>query len=151
MMNSKQFIERFLIQEVSSLLKNEQYYPILVYTSIGIETLGAIIDKKPIRARAQSHARFASALYHLFPNQYGFVNKQNFLYEALRNHSAHNLMPSSKLLIINKKNKTVRHLDQSREKTTLIIENLAKDFLDACKKAIDMIDKGEVKMKHIEL
>lgn len=150
-MNSKQFIERFLIKEVESLLENKQFYPILVYTSIGIETLGAIIDSKPIRARGQSQFRFASALYHLFPNQYGFINKQNYLYDALRNHSAHNLLPSSKLLIINTKNKTVRHLDQSKNKTTVIIENLAKDFIDACRKALDMIDKGEVKMKNIEL
>ncbi len=150
-MNSKQFIERFLIKEVESLLRHEQYYPILVYTSIGIETLGAIIDSKPIRAREQSKFRFASALFHLFPNQYGFVNKQNFLYDALRNHSAHNLLPSSKLLIVNKKNKTVRHLDQSREQTTIIIDYLAKDFIEACHLAIDKIDKGEVKMKQIAM
>ena len=150
-MNSKQFIERFLIKEVESLIKHEQYYPTLVYTSIGIETLGAIIDDKPIRAREQSKFRFASALFHLFPNQYGFVNKQNFLYDALRNHSAHNLLPSSKLLIVNKKNKTVRHLDQSKEQTTLIIEYLANDFIKACYLAIDKIDKGEVKMKQIAM
>ena len=150
-MDSKTFIDRFMVKEVQSMLEHQQYYPLLVYTSIGIETLGAIIDKKPIRAREQSRFRFASALYHLFPNQYGFVNKQNFLYEALRNHSAHNLMPSSKLLLINKDNKTVRHLDQKKSQVTLVIEILALDFLKACETAKSMIDNGEVKLKQIEV
>lgn len=150
-MDSKTFVERFLVKEVESMLEHQQYYPLLVYTAIGIETLGAIIDKKPIRAREQSRFRFATALYQLFPNQYGFVNKQNFLYEALRNHSAHNLMPSSKLLLINKDDKSVRHLDQKKSQVTLVIEILAKDFLEACETAIAKIDSGEVKLKQIEV
>lgn len=150
-MDSKTFIERFMIKEVESMLEHQLYYPLLVYTAIGIETLGAIIDTKPIRAREQSRFRFASALYNLFPNQYGFVNKQNFLYDALRNHSAHNLMPSSKLLLINKDDKTVRHLDQKKNQVSLVIEILAKDFLKACETAIYKIDSGEVKLKQIEV
>lgn len=150
-MDSKTFIERFMVKEVESMLEHQLYYPLLVYTAIGIETLGAIIDTKPIRAREQSRFRFASALYNLFPNQYGFVNKQNFLYDALRNHSAHNLMPSSKLLLINKDDKTVRHLDQKKSQVSLVIEILAKDFLKACETAISKIDSGEVKLKQIEV
>jgi hypothetical protein len=150
-MESKAFIEKYLIKEVESLLESKRYYPLLVYGSIGIETLGAIIDTKPIRAREQSRFRFASALFHLFPNQYGFVNKQNFLYETLRNHSAHNLLPSSKILIVNQDNKTVRHLDQKKDQLTFVVDIFARDFLKACKTAIEMIDKGEVKSKHIQI
>ncbi len=123
----------------------------MIYATIGIETLGALLDKKPIRAREQSRFRFASALYHLFPNQYGFVNKQNFLYETLRNHSAHNLLPSSKILIVNEDNKTVRHLAQKKHQLTFVVDVFAKDFLAACHTAIEMIDKNEVKNKPIAI
>lgn len=150
-MDSQLFIKKYLIQEVELLLKNEQYYPLLVYASIGIETLGAIIDHKPIRAREQSKFRFASALFHLFPNQYGFVNKQNFLYESLRNHSAHNLLPSGLLFIVDKDHKSVRHLDRKKEKLTFVIEQFAQDYLSACEKALQMIESGEVKLKQIEI
>ena len=148
-MQSKEYIEKYLINEVSSLIETENYFPSLVYATIGIETLGAIIDDKPIRAKNQSKSRFAAALYHLFPNQYGFVNKQNFLYEALRNHSAHNLIPSSKISFINKDDNKTRHLDQKKSQVNFIIEIFAKDFLTACNKAIDMIDNNEAKSKSI--
>jgi len=149
-MKSDKFIEKFLIQQVESLLKNKQYYPLFIYASIGIETLGAIIDNKPIRARNQSKYRFGIALYQLFPNQYGFVNKNSFLYEALRNHSAHNLLPSSKLQIMDSEHKNNRHLDQSKEKVSFIIETFANDFLRASALALEKIRSGEVKIKNIE-
>jgi hypothetical protein len=150
-MESKAFIEQYLIAETKNLLKNKSYYPLLIYATIGIETLGAIIDNKPIRARDQSKFRFASALYHLFPNQYGFVNKNNFLYEALRNHGAHNLIPSSKLNIIHQQQKGIRHLDQSKEQVSFIIETFAMDFLEACRLTVGKIDSSTVKNKKIAI
>ncbi len=150
-MEAKQLIEEYLVKETEQLLKHKSYYPLMVYATIGIETLGAILDKKPIRAREQSRFRFASALYHLFPNQYGFVNKNNFLYESLRNHSAHNLIPSSKLYIQETTSPKMRHLDQSKERVTFIIETFANDFLKACNIVIQKIDKGEVKNKRIQI
>jgi len=148
-MKSDTFIEEILIQNIESLLKNEQYYPLFIYTSIGIETLGAIIDNKPIRTRNQSKYRFGIALYQLFPNQYGFVNKNSFLYDTLRNHAIHNLLPSSKLFVVNKDTGNVRHLDQSKDRVTFIIETFAKDFLNASREALKKIRSGEVKIKQI--
>ncbi len=149
-METKQLVQEYLVKETEQLLKNKSYYPLMVYASIGIETLGALLDKKPIRAREQSRFRFASALYHLFPNQYGFVNKNNFLYESLRNHSAHNLIPSSKLYIVEQDAPKMRHLDQSKERVVFIIETFAKDFLKACDIVIQKIDSGEIKNKQIQ-
>ena len=150
-MKSPEFIEHYLIDNVKSLLKAKQYYPLFVYASIGIETLGAMIDDKPIRARNQSKYRFGTALFHLFPNQYGFVNKQAFLYESLRNHSAHNLLPSSQLMILSEDNGTIRHLDKRRDKTVFIIETFAQDFIKASEMAIQKINDGEARIKHIEI
>ncbi len=150
-MNSQDFIQDYLVKEAKNLLQQKSYYPLMIYATIGIETLGAILDKKPIRAREQSKFRFASALYHLFPNQYGFVNKNNFLYEALRNHSAHNLIPSSKLQIVNQATKTTRHLDQSKDQVHFIIEIFAKDFINACNMVLEKLEKGELKNKFIQI
>ena len=150
-MKSKDFVEKYLIENVQSLLEGQQYYPLFVFAALGIETLGAVIDNKPIRTRNQSKYRFGTALFKLFPNQYGFINKKAFLYEALRNHSAHNLLPSSQLMLLNNNNGTIRHLEPRGEKVAFIIETFAKDFLEACHKAIKLIDDGEVRMKHVEI
>ena len=150
-MKSTDFIEEYLVKNVESMLKEKQYYPLLVYATIGIETLGAMIDNKPIRVRNQSKYRFGTALYQLFPNQYGFINKEAFLYEALRNHSAHNLMPSGKMMILNENNGTIRHLEPRKEKVSFIIEDFAKDFLEACKLALKMIEEGKARVKFIEV
>ncbi len=149
-MKSTDFIKKFLIKEVNNLLEHQQYYPLLIYCSLGVETLGAIIDKKPIRAKSQSKVRFASALYELFPNQYAFVNKKNFLFESLRNHSAHNLLPSQHILIIEQPKKTVRHLSTQKNRLCLVVEEFAKDFIKACELCLDKIDNGEVKLKYVE-
>jgi len=148
-MRSESFIKRYLKKEVESLLETENYYPLLIYATLGIETLGAIIDDKPIRAKNQSKVRFGSALYHLFPNQYGFVNKGAFLYESLRNHSAHNLIPSTKIFFVDKDGKSVRHLNQQKVQLTFVIETFALDFIAACDLALDKIKKGDVKSKNI--
>ena len=148
-MKSESFVKKYLKTEVEDLLKSERYYPLLIYATLGIETLGAIIDDKPIRAKNQSKVRFGSALYHLFPNQYGFVNKGAFLYESLRNHSAHNLIPSSKIFFVDKDSKSVRHLAQQKIQVTFVIETFAKDFITACDLALDKIKNGDVKSKNI--
>jgi len=150
-MKSKEFVEKYLIENVQSLLDEKQYYPLFVYAALGVETLGAVIDNKPIRTRNQSKYRFGTALFKLFPNQYGFINKKAFLYEALRNHSAHNLLPSSKIMLLNENNGTIRHLEPRGEKVSFIIEDFAKDFIKACNTAIKMIDEGETRMKNIEV
>ena len=148
-MRSETFIKKYLKKEVQSLLETESYYPLLIYATIGIETLGAIIDDKPIRATNQSKGRFGSALYHLFPNQYGFVNKGAFLYDSLRNHSAHNLIPSTKIFFVDKDSKSVRHLNQQTNQLTFVIETFALDFIAACDLALDKLKKGDVKSKNI--
>ena len=148
-MKSESFINKYLKAEVKNLLDNQSYYPLLIYATLGIETLGAIIDDKPVRATNQSKVRFGSALYHLFPNQYGFINKGAFLYESLRNHSAHNLIPSTKIFFVDKDSKSVRHLAQQKIQVTFVIETFAKDFIAACDIALEKIKNGELKSKNI--
>jgi len=150
-MQSKDFIETYLIKEVHSLLEAENFYPLMVYATIGIETLGAIIDSKPIRARGQSKSRFNNALYQLFPNQYSYINKKSFLFESLRNHASHNLIPSSKIKFINKASNTIKHLNTNQEQILFVINNFGLDFIIACEKAIELLENGNVKSKNIAI
>ncbi|MBN2669693.1 MAG: hypothetical protein JXR60_10740 [Bacteroidales bacterium] len=149
MLESINYIEQYLIQPIESMLKNEELFPAMVYASIGIETLGALIDDKPIRAKAQSKTRFATALYHLFPNQYGFINKNSFLYEALRNHIAHNLIPSSLLNFIEINSASNLHLKKTGSQVDFVIEQFLKDYLNACRLVITQIENQSIRSKKI--
>ena len=144
------FIQKYLSNPVKELLANQQYYPLLIYCSIGIETLGALLDKKPIRARKQSKLRFGNALYQLFPQKYALANKGGFLYNTLRNHSAHNLIPSS-YLIIYEKELQEKHLSLSKGKTIFCIDIFAQDFLTACKKTSSNIKNKQLEAKLIQI
>ena len=135
---------------MEQFLESEHYYPLLIYCSLGIETLGSFLDNKPLRARQQSKIRFGNALYQLFPNQYGFCNKKSFLYDALRNHSAHNLIPSPHLSIYPQQ-KDFKHLSIVEEKTIFCIDIFTQDFLSACKTVKSNISNHIYKAKHIPI
>jgi hypothetical protein len=147
-MDSIEIIRKFVIEPIKQLDPSLSIHPTLVYCTLSVETLGALIDTKPIRAREQSKQRFASALYHLFPNQYGFVNKESFLYDSLRNHSAHHLVPSAHL-IITSRSETLRHLDLHNGQRVVDVTQLAQDVLNAAQVLIRKIETDQIKSKHI--
>ena len=149
--NTLAFIQQYLVKPVEELLATQQYYPLLIYCSLGIETIGAFLDNKPLRARKQSKLRFGNALYQLFPKKYSFSNKGGFLYEALRNHSAHNLIPSSYLIIYNEEEKNKKHLSLFKEKTFFCIDTFAQDFLTACQKISKDIEDNKLDTKLIQI
>ena len=150
--NTLIFIQKYLNTPVDTLLSTKQYYPLFIYCSLGIETIGAFLDNKPLRARKQSKLRFGNALYQLFPKEYAICNKGGFLYDALRNHSAHNLIPSSFLFLYNEENNnTKKHLSLFDEKINFCIRSFAKDFLNACEKLSLDIKKEKLKAKVIQI
>lgn len=73
--NEKQFIQKYLIDDIKVLLDKQLFYIALLIITQSIEFLGSYLDKKPIRARGQSKIRFNSALYYLFPGKYSSCNK----------------------------------------------------------------------------
>ncbi len=134
-----------IINDIKSMHNNGLYYLSFVIMVSAVETLGAFIDKKPLRARAQSFKRFNLAIDKLFPLKYHIVNKNSFLYDKLRNHFAHNLLPSSYLILIDKETDNQKHLDFKDEKLIVAADIFYADLKLASKKVINKIKNDELK------
>lgn len=125
------------------------FFSVVLITQ-GIETFGGILDNKPLKAQAQSKKRFDKALRKLFPPLYGFINKNDFLYDKLRNHMVHTLIPSSQIRIVSNDEKN-SHQHLSMQDKILIINpaQYQKDFAAAASLLLQLIEKGEVYNKKI--
>ncbi|PLX05813.1 MAG: hypothetical protein C0594_06785 [Marinilabiliales bacterium] len=147
-MTNKDFINKIIINEISSMIDaGFQYFAFILITQ-SIETLGAIIDNKPLKAKSQSKQRFASALYKLFPGRYSFLNKNNWLYDKLRNQVVHVLYPSSSIHIINNK-EDKSHLQFENNILKIHIYDYYKDLVNAAEKTLVFLEKKDNLEKEI--
>ncbi len=146
----KSFVKKVIIADIKKMQDNDLHYLSLVLIGQSIETLGGFLDKKPFRARAQSKNRFDKEINILFPAKYKIVNKGGWLFDKLRNHMAHMLIPSSYLLIYSKKEDTTyNHLQEVDKAIVIIAEEFYKDLAAASNILIDKIDKGLIKNRNI--
>ena len=146
----KYFLNKLLIQDIRKLIDSGQEYVALVIMSQSIETLGAFLDAKPFRAKAQSKKRFNMALKKLFPYKYRKANDKFFLYDKLRNHIAHILIPSARVHII-KDTTLAKHMDVTKGTLYISIEDFYTDVKLATEQLIKMIDNEELKYKRLDL
>lgn len=148
----QEFLRKTIINDVNFLIENKRYYSALVILSQTIETLGAFIDKKPFRAKAQSKKRFNMALKFLFPNTYRRANNNFFLYDKLRNHIAHMLIPSTYINIIEYSNQELNHLCSNNEGVLNIsVIEFYNDVVLAVNKLEELIENGEINEKKIKI
>ena len=112
----------------------------------GIETMGAFLDKKPFRAKGQAASRFSVALDELFPPRYSALNGRGFLFANLRSSLTHLSVGSPHLVLAHTCDKAV-HLSVKNKKTTLVLENLMDDYVDAWEKIIDRLAGGTLRIK----
>ena len=149
MINQKEkaieFIEKVIINDISVMHKNGLYFLSFVIMSNAIETLGAFLDNKPLRARAQSQKRFNLAINKLFLVKYKKANNNNFLYDKLRNHLSHNILPSSYLILADKENESQKHLTIYENKLFIAADILYIDLVNAAKIIIKKINNNELK------
>jgi hypothetical protein len=146
----KYFLNKILIEDIKKLIENGQDYIALIIMAQSIETLGSFLDNKPFRAKAQSKKRFSLALKILFPNQYRKANNDFFLFDKLRNHIAHILIPSSRIIIIEDGNNK-KNMEISDGILYISIQEFYNDVKIATEKLIKMIDKKEIKYKKLDL
>jgi len=144
------FLKQLLIIDIKKLIDNKQEYVALIIMSQSIETLGAFLDSKPFRAKAQSKKRFSLALKKLFSYKYRKANDKFFLYEKLRNHIAHILIPSSKIIIIPNTNE-YKHMEISKGNLYICIEEFYNDVKIATEELIVMIEKNKIMYKKLSL
>mgnify|MGYP001255533855 CR=1 FL=1 len=143
----KDFVETALINELSSLMaeglndtptNNIKYrYHIFILIAVGIETLGAALDKHSWHyEKAGSKKRFNKALSH-----YQSLKKYTGgdLYRKLRCGMAHVYVPKYGLSI-NMKSEGGVHNKINNQKLLLHIEDFFNDFIEACHELVDNID-----------
>jgi hypothetical protein len=147
----KSFINKFFIEEIKRLQDNEFYYFSFILIGQAIEALGGLMDNKPLKARGQSFKRFTKSINSLMPPKYRLVNKDNVLYDKLRNQMTHSFIPSNSLILITKEKNinNYNHLDTVDGKLVLIAEDFYQDIVQACNKLFYLLDTEKVKAKMI--
>jgi hypothetical protein len=126
-----------------SIVSQGFHYISFALVGLGIEFLGACLDPYEFGETRLSRSRFTNAIDTLFPQRY--KNHSKALYESLRCGLAHQLRPAGRFWLTHRKEsrkEKTKHLGAFKGGTILIAEDFYRDFSDACKKVIEMIDKG---------
>jgi len=135
MYNSSHLSEKVL-PEIRQLQQNGHYLASFIMMMQAIEYLGAILDGKPLKAREQSKKRFSLAVRKLFGERYQYFNRNNELYDQLRNHLMHAMSAGSHFELVSAvqagENK---HLTKNKGgKIILIAEELLIDIEKAAQR-----------------
>jgi hypothetical protein len=144
-MTVKEFIKQVFVDEYNKIVILGFHYVSFALVGLGIEFLGACLDPYGFRETRLSRARFTNAIKTLFPQAY--EEHSNALYEDLRSGFAHQFRPGSGFWLTHREEsqrENTQHLGAFRERTVLIAEDLYRDFSDACRKVIEMIDNGSL-------
>jgi hypothetical protein len=139
----KEFINQVFLDEYNRIVNQGFHYISFALVGLGIEFLGGCLDPYDFGETRLSKARFTNALKMLFPQ--GYQQHSNALYEDLRSALAHQFRPGSRFWLTHSEEsqrENTQHLGAFKGGTVLIAENFYQDFSDACKKVIEMIDKG---------
>jgi hypothetical protein len=102
-MEPQEFFNTFIIKQSKKLIDNKSYFAAIIILTIGIEVMGGFFDKKPLKSPKQSKARFKTGIDKLFGGKYSVINRDDSLYEFLRNQLIHSLTISSKLHVSTEK------------------------------------------------
>lgn len=95
-MQSIDFIEKFIIQQSKKHIENKSYLSSMLILTIGLEIMGGFFDKKPLKSPKQSKLRFKIAIDKLLGGKYSLYNKNDTLYESIRNQLVHSLLIGNK-------------------------------------------------------
>ena len=146
------YIKNNLLGEVEKLQASGFHYVSFIIISQAIEILGSFLDSKPIRAQRQSRRRYRLAINNLFASKYKRINRDDWLYDKLRNHLTHSFIPSSWIILSSRKSSEGRaHLESVEGKIVFVSEDFFEDFKKACNKIISMIERGEIKSKKLPM
>jgi hypothetical protein len=147
-METDNFLRKYIISDIKLMLDNDLHLQSVQLLTISIEFLGGLLDGKPLKSEQQSKKRFNSALKHLFPGKYYFLNRDHFLYESLRNQLIHAFSPGGKLMLCNS-NSNLKHLENYENRLVIVSEVFYEDVKKACEKIIELIEKDQIRHKHI--
>jgi hypothetical protein len=151
--NTREFIQGVLIQEIGEIQKQHHYLSFGLITQ-GIEFLGFCLFNDELHKDKQSEKRFRRAISELFPPEYKPYNcgKAEFdLYKNLRCGLLHVVVPESNIELIQEAEKSKfkgSHLDvvmvRGRKRLLLVSQDFYSDFKEACLKIMSRIDAGVI-------
>ena len=118
-------IEQICVSDAKGLLENGFRSHALMSMVLGMEWLGAIMDRKPTGAKSLSRKRFVAVLG-LFPQEYLEIHKDIDLYRQLRNRTVHNPWVKSKFLSLGCDSDS--HLTKTDGMWCINLENLCNDL-----------------------
>ena len=147
----KAFVNKFFVEELKRIQEHNFHHFSFILIGEAIETLGGLMDNKPLKAKAQSMKRFNKGIYSLMPRKYTLANDGNFLYDKLRNQMVHSFIPSASLILTCREQNTnnYKHLEMVDGKMVLVSEDFYEDLLHACKRLFYLLDTEKVKAKMI--
>lgn len=133
------FFTESIIPEIKRLQQERFLIPSFVMMMQAIEYLGGVLDGKPLKAREQSKKRFSIAINKLFDSRYQYHNRNNELYDHLRNHLMHAFSPGSYFsLCMAGESESHLHLQKNDEGQVVVVaEELLKDIGNAAAKCIN--------------
>jgi len=144
------FLDEVICKELINLEKADTSIVDFVILGQTIEVLGALLDKKPMKAKGQSMKRFDRSVRYLFGGRYRILNVDNKLYDKLRNQMTHTFIPSGDLLLIkNNKDNDYRNLEFRNGTLVLVASQFTVDIINACKRLKSLLNDGKIVPKNI--
>ena len=139
-LGAREFIEQYLIDRIISIADKDPYFGFTLI-GIGIESLGAFLDRQDFHKPKMSSPRFKAALQSLFDDQQYFTHWKR-IYESMRCGLAHVTKPKENILLFGLGNH-VDHLTVQNKILILSLDRFRSDYIAAAKKLITMIDNSD--------
>ncbi|PKP21411.1 MAG: hypothetical protein CVU05_06850 [Bacteroidetes bacterium HGW-Bacteroidetes-21] len=135
MINNSEHFSTFVLPQIKALQEKGFYFISFIMMVQAIEYLGGLMDNKPLKAREQSKKRFNKAISTLFGSGYKVLNRNDELYNDLRNPLLHTLNQGSKFILLSENNSEKhKHFQIIENKTVLIAEEMYHDITVAFSK-----------------
>ncbi|QZT38798.1 hypothetical protein K5X82_07820 [Halosquirtibacter xylanolyticus] len=142
----KAFVDHLFVKEIGRMQREGFTFFSFVLMGQAIETLGAFLDKKPMKATGQSAKRFSKGLNWLMGDRYKAINKDHWFFLKFRNQLTHSFVPSRELILISESEleEGMHHLGLYEGRRVLVAERMYEDLCKGCKKLYGMLDQGRV-------
>ncbi|MDC1105462.1 hypothetical protein OAT16_02075 [Prolixibacteraceae bacterium] len=142
----KAFVEQLFVKEIGRMQEEGFTFFSFILMGQAIETLGAFLDKKPMKATGQSAKRFSKGLNWLMGDRYKAINKDHWFFLKFRSQLTHSFVPSRELLLIAEKDieQGMKHLGLHQGRRVVVAERMYEDLSKGCKKLYGMLDQGRV-------
>lgn len=144
-MNTADFVRSVLLDEVRAMRQAGVRFHTLAAMTHGIEVCGALMDKRPFKAKGLGRSRFGLALSQLFPAEYAKAGSKVDLYGQLRSHMSHSMVPGRMIAFTDDGS----HLEFDGERLSISLTHFFADYEKAIAQLLDRIDRGIVKEKVI--